>query len=368
MSADAIDKFHSLIRRLAVAETGEPLLKVHVQAQFRPEEDDDASAARNLNAAFLIALSGKTHPLYDSALNYLKENEGQPKWGKSARFYLDGLDIISEEVKRAIRENTSLKDAIEKAASVLGESVPEGIGAIEQLRGVFFPEGLDVCRKWEEKVAELRNHRKVSVTKLNPSPIQHPEREFLFTSNILITVPLDPDNIDGLALPSSLKEKLRRAASEEHLYWYDHPIPIGIKPESNEVLYGLRGLDEAVAFEKQRGTIAEDMKLSCALSVSVTHRGLQDIAKEYLEEEFKKGEGLEHLNVYVFTEADTSKLLDEILLPAAEEYGLEADGKELHEVIGVDGEYGRHYTFLKAITALWQVLVNSEVKGTFKSS
>jgi hypothetical protein len=34
--------------------------------------------------------------------------------------------------------------------------------------------------------------------------------------------------------------------------------------------------------------------------------------------------------------------------------------------VGVDGEYGRHYTFLKAIAALWQVLINTRIKGTFK--
>jgi hypothetical protein len=314
----------------------------------------------------MIALSGKEHPGFNDALGYLNDKKGHPKWGKTAMFYLEGLDIIPAEVERALRENAALKDAIEKSASGLEEVSPESIEAVEQFRGVFFPEGLEVCQRWEEKVSKLRNHRKVSVTKLNPSPIQHPERELLFTSNILITVPLDTDNIDGLALPSSLKEKLRRATSEDQLYWYDHPIPIGIKPESNEVLYGLRGLDEAVAFEKQRGTIAEDRKLLCALSVSVTHRGLQDIAKEYLEEEFKKGEGLRHLDVHVFTEADTARLIDEVLLPTAKEYGLEADGKELHEIIGVDGEYGRHYTFLKAVSALWHVLVNTEVKGTFK--
>ncbi len=32
----------------------------------------------------------------------------------------------------------------------------------------------------------------------------------------------------------------------------------------------------------------------------------------------------------------------------------------------MDGAYGRHYTFLKAVTALWQVLVDPDVRGTFK--
>ena len=41
-------------------------------------------------------------------------------------------------------------------------------------------------------------------------------------------------------------------------------------------------------------------------------------------------------------------------------------GESLHGVFGVDGEYGRHYSFLKAMGAFWQVLIDPEVKGTFK--
>jgi hypothetical protein len=35
-------------------------------------------------------------------------------------------------------------------------------------------------------------------------------------------------------------------------------------------------------------------------------------------------------------------------------------------VFGVDGEYGRHYSFLKAFAALWQVLIDQQIRATFK--
>ncbi len=35
-------------------------------------------------------------------------------------------------------------------------------------------------------------------------------------------------------------------------------------------------------------------------------------------------------------------------------------------MFGVDGEYGRHYSFLKAIAAFWQVLIDPSKRGTFK--
>ncbi|OGO57738.1 MAG: hypothetical protein A2V85_18465 [Chloroflexi bacterium RBG_16_72_14] len=35
-------------------------------------------------------------------------------------------------------------------------------------------------------------------------------------------------------------------------------------------------------------------------------------------------------------------------------------------MFGVDGAYGRHYSFLKAVAALWHVVVDPHVRGTFK--
>ena len=77
---------------------------------------------------------------------------------------------------------------------------------------------------------------------------------------------------------------------------------------------------------------------------------------------------MENLNIYLFTENETDSLITEILVPAAEKY-LNLDPKQVKEqlqVFGVDGEYGRHYSFLKAISALWQVFINPSVKSTFK--
>ena len=60
------------------------------------------------------------------------------------------------------------------------------------------------------------------------------------------------------------------------------------------------------------------------------------------------------------------KLIDDILVPAAEKFPGSREHSLLYEVFGVDGEYGRHYSFLKAAAALWQVFIAPETKGTFK--
>ncbi len=154
--------------------------------------------------------------------------------------------------------------------------------------------------------------------------------------------------------------------SEPQLYWYDHPIHIGTPPKENEVLYGLRSLEASFDFELKRGNISEESRSTCVLSVSVTHKGLQKIAKKYLEEEIIKSGGFKKTDLYVFTEADTQRIITEILVPASDHYLKGENVKEFFNVFGVDGEYGRHYSFLKAIAAFWNVLINPKIKATFK--
>jgi hypothetical protein len=179
---------------------------------------------------------------------------------------------------------------------------------------------------------------------------------------VLLTFPSESESLNNLPLSDHLKEKLLKIISEPQLYSYDHPIRLGIDPEKTEVLYGLRGLEAAFEFERDRGTMACDVKPICILSVSVTHCGLRNIAKRYLEEVFFHAGSLKNINVYVFTEIDTQRIVEEILAPAAMQFLRHKDAKELLSVFGVDGEYGRHYSFLKAIAAFWSVFIQPKIK------
>jgi hypothetical protein len=84
---------------------------------------------------------------------------------------------------------------------------------VEMFRRLFFPEGLDICEHRSRKTAELREKRKISITKLNPLPVCDPAREILFTSNILITVPDLSVGMQGLALGPALKRELEQLTS-----------------------------------------------------------------------------------------------------------------------------------------------------------
>ncbi|MCP5515405.1 MAG: hypothetical protein H7A26_08075 [Spirochaetales bacterium] len=234
---------------------------------------------------------------------------------------------------------------------------------------IFHPEALNITGREKEAEKNLRKKRTVKITRRPDSPVTDPGRELLFTSNILLTLPTEKMQEEGLELAPPLLSRLKGMLSLPQKYWYDHPIPIGIKKENNEILYGLKNLDKAVAFEKNRGTCGKDIKVPVLLSVSVTHPGLDEIALDYLAQELEKGGLPEHLDVFVFGEKDTQDLMENILVPSAVEKGLSdsaGTARGLLGVFGVDGEYGRHYSFLKAIAAMWKLLMNHAVKGVFK--
>jgi hypothetical protein len=361
------EKIKEIFKRLAgLDKESKSLSGINIPGQFIQEEASDPSIARNLNSAFLILLSGASHPLYTQALQYIGKFDGHPLWAKCVKFYKDGLDLIGSEMSEAYDSDDSFRDELDLLYSFVTE--PEKNKGtedkVEMFHRLFFPEGVSISENRIEKTDLLRQKRSVKISNFNPSPVRNPARELLFTSNILITVPSSA-KIDNLPVSDSLKELLKQMEREEQAYWYDHPIPIGVPPEHNEVLHGLEGLDDTIEFEKARGTLGKDGKITCILSVSATHKGLHGLAKEYLGDELKKEKNIRNLNAVVFTEADTNLLLDEIFIPAAERYGI--NGTDLlYEIVGVDGEYGRHYSFLKAIAAFWQVFIDAGIKGTFK--
>ena len=90
-----IKSFNSIIHYLV----SQPDILPRFREQFRPQERGAHVAARNLNAAFLIGLSGSrlSHP----ARGYLDSMSADPDWHDTARFYLDAIGRIEEELETA---------------------------------------------------------------------------------------------------------------------------------------------------------------------------------------------------------------------------------------------------------------------------
>lgn len=336
--------------------------------QFNADDDGTAALAAKLNAAYMIILAGKEHPEFDHAHNYLSKAADSPDWTEIGSFYLTGQAVIKEEIERVCKVDQKfaarLKDLSKWLWSTPNKKDEQEVA--DQIWSLFFPEGAGLRQNPTESVNALRHKRLVKVNRLNPDPIQDVSREILFSSNVLLTLPADLEFTGEIPYSDVLKQKLQKVSQEAQCYWYDHPIQIGVKPEQNELLYGLRGLDAAFEFERKHGNISQNARLTCQLSVSVTHQGLHDIARTYIEEELSRTGSIRNIDVYVFTETETRQIMDTLMAPAAEHYLGKKNAANLLEVMGVDGEYGRQYSFLKAMAAFWKIFIQPEIKGTFK--
>lgn len=316
----------------------------------------DSDPQARVAAAFLIVASGEGHPDLGPSLALLEDPPAEA--ADTASFYRRTLARIDTELDEAFERETGLAQAwdtaaVELTAAITAEDVAEAIWR------ALFPQAVGIRHHENTQVSVLRHHRTVEIESLAEDPITDPAREVLFTSNVLLTVPDESTDIDELPYSDELREAIRAAAQEPQRYWFDHPIQIGVEPAANELLYGLRGLDAAVDDEP------EDARITCLLSVSVTHEGLAHVARQYVEAELDRAGGLRHVDVVIVTEDETRRLVDEVLLPALDDPDGEASGG-LRRVFGVDGRYGRHYSFLKAVAALWQVAISPEVRATFK--
>ncbi len=363
-----IDHFESILYRLFEQDPKKDVVSIfNPSGQFDKNAVNPIATARSLNAAFLITLAGKRHRDFEQADAFLRRMTKSSEWADLARAFQTGKKLILKEIETACLQRPDFADRLENLYEWLssGQDIGTADNTKEKIWSVFFPEGTGISEDRQKKILKLREKRTITITDQTPSPITDPGRQLLFTSNVLLTIPDESMTSADLALTKDLKDKIFKASCEPQKYWYDHPVQIGVKPEQNEVLYGLHGLDETVEFERRRGNMAGE-KLTCILSVSVTHKGLQSLAKKYLEEEISSSSGFENMDVYVFTEADTTRIVREILMPAIEHYAGKSSDAELLNMFGVDGEYGRHYSFLKAIAVFWNILIDPEIMATFK--
>lgn len=322
----------------------------------------DFDAVKSITLAFLKSVAGDA-----SAEAYLGACvAAKSKFSELGSYYVLGIDRIKTEIAEQCGKDASLEAAL---TAITADNAQGSIKGAEAFWKVFFPVGVGMLDNAETKMAALKKQRGITDLKVNPNPIKDPVSQMLFTSNVLLGLPADSTPIAGLPYTDDFKSKLTAASKEAQVAWFDHPIQIGVAPDGNEILYGLKGLDVAVAWEKEKGNIPADATLLTALSMTCTHVGLQNIAKQYVEEEFKAMPAdakLKHLKILLFSEIETDMIVNEVIKPALAKIGKESETENMRIVFGVEGQYGRHYTFLKAILAVYNSFVDSNVRATFK--
>jgi hypothetical protein len=319
----------------------------------------------------LLLASNRGDP---QALEAQKRLEGlvtDPTLGEIASFLQRALQAIRVEVDSVLEQDGNLAEHFHRLEDTLRAHEEDGIrespNLMEAFWSCFCPQAAGVSAHWEQRTRDLRARRTVRDLSLCRDPLERPANEVLFSSNVLLTVPPKGVPPSELGLREELEQGVTRALKESQAFWYDHPVQIGTSPEKNEILHGLKGLSNTLAFEKERGRARSGDRLDVALSVSVTHPGLHGLARTYIEDEVCREGGIRDLDLHVFTEDDTTRLVEDFLSPSARQFGLEgADPDFFSGVFGVDGPYARHYNFLKAIAALWQVVKNPGIRATFK--
>jgi hypothetical protein len=372
LSPDDIKKsYHDIISCLVGDGPENGACGIDIVGQFQPEDNSRVAVPRNVNAAFLISLSGDGHSMYTAAVEYLEEMENDPLWTNIVTFYREGIRLLLKEFQDFCSNGNNGVERVEALVTKLSQqkdplSFSQTIQ--EDIWKLFHPEASDILSNKKRQKDILRGNRKIEITGLNPNPVKNVPQEVIFTANALLTIPPTGRKLKDLGIKSGLWNALEEVVQEDQVFWYDHPVQIGVEPDRNEILYGLHHLSESLLYEKKLKNATEKDELTVILSASVTHEGLQGIVKEYIEYELEKAHDLPGLKVYLFTEAETAGLIHEILVPAANKYfsDIKDSASLLREVVGVNGKYGRHYSFLKAVTAFWQVFVDPDKRATFK--
>ncbi len=323
-----------------------------------------------LAAAFLVTLAGPDHPSWAAAQEVLDwPAGGSPR--ALAKLFKGGVTAIRAEVRDRRAADPSFAATLDGTATALANPGLDEPGAREAIWSVLYPEGAGLLLDPGAAIETLRRHRIVEIDLPNPAPVTDAARQILFSSNVLLGLPLEEPDLPGVSVDPVVAAAVERARRAPQRYWFDHPIPIGVAPAASELLHGLHGLDLALQAEPilaESGEPAPSRRVTCLLSVSVTHHELRDIARQYVERELARIDRLDHVDVLVASETDVRRLVEDVLLPALARFGPPTDGSLQidFDVLGVDGEYGRHYSFLKAMAAIWQVLVDPGLKGTFK--
>lgn len=284
-------------------------------------------------------------------------------------FFRQAVERVHQEIDDAFEG--SRQEPFRTLENVLGRMAKDGVRdngfrdeRLTALWAALFPEALYLDENPDRQIEKLRKKRTVEIVSLCDDVIYDPAEEMIFTSNVLLSPP-----VSGMDLPEDeelrqVVEGAEKAAAEEQSYWYDHPVPIGVPAINDEAVYGLRGLSETLKYEKLRGNTSPSGRLTVLLSVSVTHQSLREWALPWLKAQLASAgaEQQDGLDVHAFTEADAETVIDIIAswLPA------DVNPDSVRAAFGVDGEYGRHYSFLKALPALWGVFSGGQRKATFK--
>ena len=301
---------------------------------------DDADPMARVAAAFLVAASGPAHPDHQRATDILADPPAAA--ADQAAFYRAGLERISSELGAVFEAEPGVADRWDAAIDALGAAATADEVAEAAWRALLPAGGRHPpSRERAHLGAPPRAHRR------DRAGGQRPHHRPRARGAVHLQRAADGSGRvhrhRGVALPAP-------SCARPSVPLPPSPSATGSttpsRSASNRRPTSCSTACAASMTPSMRSLVPSTC--TCLLSVSVTHDGLAPIARRYVEAELAREGRLRHLDVVVVTEDDTRRLVDEVLLPALGAAGPDA-AAGLHRVVGVDGRYGRHYTFLKAV-------------------
>ena len=164
----------------------ESVVRFNFDQQFATTEENDTAISKKLNSAFIIMLAGRKHLRFKEAQNVLNQFAKFPEWAEVANFYLNGIDLIHQEINTICRKDAEFTGRLKNLCEWLSKkNIYQQSEIRENLWSVFFPEGKGIITNWNNRVESLREKRTVMITELNSSPINDPGHQIIFSSNVL---------------------------------------------------------------------------------------------------------------------------------------------------------------------------------------
>ncbi|MCK4389945.1 MAG: hypothetical protein KAV83_06890 [Desulfobacterales bacterium] len=369
--------FKELIARFWSAFLGhkEAIDKIDLAQQF----EAPPSELVKMNAAMLISLCGKEHPLFERAWDYL----GVPDavYGDQKETYLKFYEIIQEEIIKRLESDDALVKLLQDVIRA-GDPAQLKAARLE----MFNPLAAEALFEFDAEhiVKDIQRRNRLRLMANNEDFIADPIKEVIFTTNLLVTPPgsesLIPEGLPGWA------EKNLESAIQLPVDWYfDHPMELANTEKAlhaSEFIFCLRRLEETfraeIEIEKAawKDHIKEGDKVPFYISISPTHGGigLGRVAREVLRCQYASAvEGgilpeLKIVEPYLYSQADVKDFIKDVLMPAGKCYFPQIPDKKIEEYLsffGVEGYYAMHYNFLKAFGSLAKFM-NPGVKAVIK--
>lgn len=192
-----------------------------------------------------------------------------------------------------------------------------------------------ILKKWEIKIIE------------KSSDLIKPE-DFIIQLNALYTLSSKniyelKKNLKSTEYNELLNQYIKITNNPgEKIGIYDHPVEIFCEKEKHELLNFLEEFDKDIDFEKSKNVFKKNYKVPLVISISTTHKNLENLISKWLKIEIKKL-NLKNLNIFILDNKTIEEIKNHFLKP----YGT-------FDFFTVEGNYSNHFNALKYIQLFFE--------------